>query len=124
MSENRLEKSEMYSVEAFCQHAMRDHIAPPQLGSVKARIRHAAYKLGWTHTRTKDAWYADPRISISGEELTRVETISGLEYARKELRSVEELISRADALLDGPDADFHRPFVAAFRAFIGALDRT
>jgi hypothetical protein len=103
---------------------MRDHIAPPQLGSVKARIRHAAYKLGWTHTRTKDAWYADPRISISGEELTRVETISGLEYARKELRSVEDLISRADALLDGPHADFHRPFVTAFRAFIGALDRT
>lgn len=114
----------MYSVEAFCQQTMRDHIAPPQLGSVKARIRHAAMKLGWTHTRTKDAWYADPRISISGEELTRVETISGLEYARKELRSLEDIIARADALLDGPHADFHRPFVDAFRAFIGALDRS
>ncbi len=124
MSENRLEKSEMYSVETFCQHAMRDHIAPPQLGSVKARIRHAAYKLGWTHTRTKDAWYADPRISISGEELTRVETISGVEYARKELRTVEDLIAKADALMDGPDADFYRAFVAGFRAFLGVLDRS
>lgn len=44
--------------------------------------------------------------------------------AKKELRSIEELISRADALLDGPEADFHRPFVDAFRAMARALNRS
>jgi hypothetical protein len=79
--------------------------------------------LQWSFTRTKDAWYAHPRISIDGEELTRVEQVSGLEYAKRELRSLDDLIAKADALLDGPNADFHRPFVDAFRAFISALNR-
>lgn len=124
MPDNASEKYNVSTVENFCQDALRDRIAPPYLGSVKARIRHAARKLGWSFTRTRDAWYADPKISISGRELTRVEQVSGLEYARKELRSIDDLIAKADALLDGPEADFHRPFVAAFRAFIGALDRS
>jgi hypothetical protein len=124
MSEKASGKSEMSSVEYFCQSALQTKIAPPSIGSVKARITHAAWKLGWSFSRTKDAWYADPRISIAGEELTRVEQVSGLEYAQRELRSIDDLIAKADALLDGPEADFHRPFVAAFRAFIGALDRS
>lgn len=123
MSENRREKSEMSSVEYFCQTALQQTIAPPHLGSVKNRIRHAAHSLRWSFTRTKDAWYADPRISIDGEELTRVEQVSGLEYAQRELRSLDDLIAKADALLDGPHAEFHRPFVDAFRAFVGALNR-
>lgn len=124
MSEFRREKSEMSSVEFFCQTAIKQKIAPPHMGSVKNRIRHAANELRWSFTRTKDAWYADPRISIDGEELTRVEQVSGLEYAQRELRTIDDLIAKAEALLDGPEADFHRPFVAAFRAFIGVLDRT
>lgn len=114
----------MSSVEYFCQTAIKQKIAPPHLGSVKNRIRHAAKELRWSFTRTKDAWYADPRISIDGEELTRVEQVSGLEYAQRELRTIDDLIAKAEALLDGSDAEFHRPFVAAFRAFIGALDRS
>jgi len=123
MSENAVEKSEMSSVE-FTQYALRSHIAPPAIGSVKARLRHATRKLGWTPNRTKDAWYADPRISISADELRRIEEITGLHYGREELRSVEELISRADALLEGTDEDFHRPFLAALRAVARIADRS
>jgi len=94
------------------------------MGNVKARIRHASRALGWSHSRTKDAWYADPRISISAKELRDIEEASGLRYGRQELKEIDRLIARADALLDGHDPDFHRPFVAAIRAFFGALDRT
>lgn len=36
----------------------------------------------------------------------------------------EQGYGRAEALLAGNDADFHRPFVAALRAFIGGVYRT
>lgn len=62
-SDFRSEVSEMSSVE-FVQFALRDRVAPPVLGQVKARIRHAARKLRWSASRTKDAWYADPRITV------------------------------------------------------------
>lgn len=123
MSEKLLEKSEMSSVE-FVQYALRDRVAPPSVGSVKARLRHAARKLGWTANRTKDAWYADTRISISAEEIHQIEEISGLRYGREELRSVEDIIRRADALLMGPDEDFHRPFLAALRAMARVVHRS
>lgn len=122
MSEKSSEKSEMSSAE-FVQYALRSHIAPPASGSVKTRIRSAARSLGWSFSRTKDAWYADPRISINADEMRAIEERTGLQYGREEIRDIDALIAQADALLDGTDADFHRPFVAAFRAFIGALDR-
>lgn len=122
MSEKSSEKSEMSSAE-FVQYALRSHIAPPASGSVKMRIRSAARSLGWSFSRTKDAWYADPRISINADEMRAIEERTGLQYGREEIRDIDALIAQADALLDGTDADFHRPFVAAFRAFIGALDR-
>src|SRR5690606_13463844 len=61
-SEKRSEFSEMHSVE-FVQYALRERVAPPSIGSVKARLRYASRALGWSDSRTKDAWYADPRIS-------------------------------------------------------------
>lgn len=112
----------MSSVE-FVSDALRRSNAPPTLGNVKARIRHASRSLGWKHSRTKDAWYADPRIAFRHEEIRRVEEIAGVRYGRQELKEIDRLISRADALLEGADEDFHRPFVAALRAFFGALDR-
>jgi hypothetical protein len=115
MSETSEKVSEMSSVE-FTQYALRNHVAPPALGSVKVRLRHAARKLGWTPNRTKDAWYADPRISISADEIRKIEEKTGLRYGREELRTVDDLIARADALLDGPEADFFRPFADAIRA--------
>lgn len=120
MSENQSENSNMSSIE-FTQYALRSHLAPPEVGSVKARIRLAARRLGWTHNRTKDAWYADPRISMSADEIRDIEEKTGLRYARQELRSVDELIAAAERLLDGPDPDFHRPYLAALRAIVGAF---
>lgn len=114
MSENRAEKSEMSSVE-FVSYALRERVAPPSVGSVKAQLRHAARHLGWTANRTKDAWYADPRISISADEIRDIEDRTGLRYGREEIRTAEQLIARADALLENQDSDFYGAFVSAFR---------
>lgn len=120
MSENRSEKSEMSSVQ-FVQGALRKHVAPPGSGvNVGDRIRVAARRLGWNYSRTRSAWYAD-RVSVSADELRKIEETTGLRYGRQELATVEELIARADSLLHGPDADFHRPFVTAIRAMAGAF---
>jgi hypothetical protein len=114
------EKSKMSEL-AFVSMQMREVIAPK--GSVKERIRTAARRLHWTHCRTTSLWYADERASVKPSELREIEQASGVRYAQDEIRTVNEMLARADALLDGPDADFHRPFVAAFRAFVSALDR-
>ena len=109
----------------FASHSLRTTIAPLGAASnTKDRIRFASRKLGWSYSRTKDVWYADPRVSISADELSQLETVSGDVYAaRKELRSVDQLIAKAEALLDGKDADLHRPMVHALISFIRALDR-
>lgn len=118
MSEKASEKSEMSTVE-FCQKALRQEIAPPHFGNVSARIRKASRDLGWSYTRTRDAWYADPRISIKPAELFRVEAVSGLVYAREELRKNDTAIQTANALLDGQDTRLVRTLVAAFREAFG-----
>ena len=122
MSVFQSEKSKMSSVD-FAQHALRDYVAPPGIGSAKERIRHAARKLGWTHNRTRDVWYADPRISIHCDEMRAIEEVAGLRYGRQELKEIDAYIARAEALLHGSDEDHYRPFIAAMRAFFGALDR-
>lgn len=123
MPEKFSENSEMSSVE-FVQYALRERVAPPSIGSIKARHRHAGFKLGWSSNRIKDAWYADARISISADELRDIEETTGLKYARHELNQIDCAIARAEALLDGPEADFYRPFVDAVRAMARAFDRT
>jgi len=120
MSDIRVEKSKMSSVE-FAQYALRNHVAPPSAGSVKARLRLASRRLNWSANRTRDAWYADPRISLSADEIREIEDKTGLRYGREELRTNQDLIDTATALLEGADPDFHRPFLAAMRAFMGAL---
>lgn len=114
----------MLSVD-FASNALQRYVAPKgSAENVKDRIRLAARRTGLTFSRTKDLWYADPRVSISVDEMRVIEEAAGVKYGRAEVRSIDELIAKADALLDGQDADFHRPFVDAFRAFIGALDRS
>lgn len=122
MSEKASEKSEMSTVE-FCQRALREEIAPPSIGAKLERIRHASRQLGWSYTRTKDAWYADPRISIKPEELFRIEAVSGLTYAREEMRENEQAIERATALLGGEDTRLVRTMVAAVREAFGLRNR-
>lgn len=113
----------MSSVE-FAQYALREHVAPSIVGSVKARLRHASRALGWSQNRVKDVWYADPRISISADEIKKIEEATGVRYGREELRSIEELIDRADTILAHTDEDFHRPFLAALRAVARIADRS
>lgn len=113
----------MSTVE-FCQRALREEIAPPSIGAKLERIRHAARALGWSYTRTKDAWYADPRISIKPHELFRVEAVSGLTYdARQEMRTNDRAIERATALLGGEDPRLIRSLVTAVREAFGLRDR-
>lgn len=112
MRKNRMEKSEMSSVE-FCQSALRERIAPPSVGSVKQRIVHAARKTGWSQSRVRDLWYADPRVSIKAEQLIKIEALSGLDFARQEVRAHDAAIDRATALLGGQDAHLIRTLVAA-----------
>jgi hypothetical protein len=123
MRKTRMEKSEMSTVE-FCQFALRERIAPPSVGSVKERIVYAARKMGWTHTRTRDVWYADPRVSIKADQLVKVEAISGLEYARQEVRKNDDAIARATALLGSQDAHLLGEIVAALLQMVGLQNRT
>ncbi|MDX0009179.1 hypothetical protein GOB40_21100 [Sinorhizobium meliloti] len=123
MSEKTSEKSEM-SVAVFCQGALQTEIAPRALGNVQTRIGIAARELRWSYTRTKDVWYADPKISIRGDELSRVEAVSGLVYqARQEMRKNDDAIERATALLGGEDAHLVRSIVAAVRSALGIRNR-
>jgi hypothetical protein len=123
LSEIPEEKSEMSEL-AFASEMMREKIAPPSLSSsISARILAAARALRWKYSRAKDVWYADERVSIKPRELRKIEELSGVQYGKAEADSVALLISRADALLESQDPDFHGPFVAALRALVGALDR-
>lgn len=123
LPEKRSEISEMTSI-AFAQHALRERVAPPSVGSVKARLRYAVTAMNrrnWSANRVKDVWYADPRISLSADEIRDLEEITGLRYGRRELKELDQLISRADALLEGTNEDFYRPFVDAFRQALRAM---
>jgi hypothetical protein len=116
--------SEMSSI-GFASNALKQYVAPPGSGvNVSDRIRRASRKLGWSYTRTRDVWYGDPRVSVSVDEMRAIEEKTGVTYGRAEVRSIEQLIAQADALLEGPNEDFYRPAVIAFRAFIGALAGT
>ena len=126
MSEKKSELSRMSSVE-FAQYALREAVAPPSFGSLKARLRHATSVMrrrNWSANRVKDCWYADPRIRPDADEIRDLEDITGLRYGKQELSEIDALISQAGALLNSQDPDFHGAFVAAIRAFAGSLHRT
>ena len=125
-SQKSSEISKMSAVE-FVQFGLQQRIAPPSIGSVKARVRHASNVLAlrrWSRNRVKDAWYADPRISINADEIRDIEALTGLQYGRAEVRDLDELIRKADALLDGQDTEFVRPFVDAMRSFFRSVAGT
>lgn len=116
------------STAEFVQYAMQDRLAPRYLGSVKARIWHAQRELGRrnrTKNRVRDLWYKDERASApKWEEVTDLEELTGLEYARQEVRTNDAIISYADALLMGSDPDFFGTFVAALRSMVGLHNRS
>lgn len=123
MSDFRSEKSDLPSELTWAQERLREDIAPRTLGTVGARIRQAAMELRWKYSRARSVWYADERVSLKPRELRDVEEVSGVQYGRQEVRDIEDIIHRADSLLDGPEADFYRPFVTAVRAMARAFDR-
>lgn len=118
----------MSTTADFAQFAMRSRLAPPSLGSVKARIGYAQRQLlprGWSRNRVRDLWYKDERASApKWEEVTDLEELTGLEYARQEVRTNDAIISYADALLMGSDPDFFGTFVAALRSMVGLRNRS
>lgn len=137
MSEKSSEKSEMSSVE-FVHDALRDHIAPRSIGSGKER-KDFAYralkkherataerkrKRVWTENRVKDFWHADVRVEPNADELRDIEEMTGLRYGREELRSNEQIIAYADALLDGQEEGVHSAFAAAVRAVARVANRS
>lgn len=124
VSEKLSEKSEMSEL-VFASRMMQGNIAPiGSAGSKGERISLAAQKLRWKLSRTKSVWYADERVSLKPRELRTIEELTGVKYGQEELRTNDDLIAKADALLDGPEADFYRPFVTAFRAMARAFDRS
>lgn len=123
MSNKSSEKSDLSELE-WASERLQKNIAPKRMGSVKERIREAAVALGWKHSRARTVWYADERASLKPKELRKVEEVSGVNYGQQEVRSVEQLIANADALLMGNDPDFVGAFVTALRTLAGALDRS
>lgn len=112
----------------FAKFAMQERLAPRHMGSVKERLgcaQRLLAKRNWTSNRVRDLWYQDPRASApKWEEVSDLEELTGLEYARQEVRTNDQLIAAADALLMGSDPDFVGAFVTALRSMVGLVDRT
>lgn len=109
---------------AWASEMLQERVSP--LGSAKlveTRIRNAARRLRWAFSRTRDVWYGDPRVSLKPVEIRQIEEITGVGYGREEVRNVDALIAKADALLMGSDPDFMRAFVTALRSVAGADHR-
>lgn len=129
MSQKNSEKSQIMTELSFVSRMMKERIAPPGAAASKTeRIRLAAQKLKWKYSRTFSAWYADPRVSIKPAELRDVEVKTGVKYEefaapKDELAEVDQLISKAESLLDSKNPLIKRALAAATRAFIGSLSR-
>jgi len=120
------EKSNTMSEITWASETLRQYVAPPDSAQeVKARIRNAARALGWEYGRARSIWYADERVAVRPRELRQLEDYTGLRYGRQELRELDLLIGRADALLVGnQDKDFYRAFADGLRALASLVDRT
>lgn len=129
MSQKTLEKYQMTEL-GFVSRMMRERIAPPGAAASKTeRIRLAAQKLKWKYSRAFSAWYADTRVSIKPAELRQVEAKTGVKFEefaapKDELEEVNQLISKAESLLDSKNPRIRRALFAATRAFIGTLARS
>ena len=123
MRENPSENREMYALVEFCQEALHTRIAPPNYGSVKARINRCARCLKWSPSRVRDVWYGDPRVSLKAEELQQIERESGIKYARNELEELEHIERKLVELL-GKDQGFRSIIASAIREALGDMDRS
>ena len=73
LSDKSSEKSEM-SALAEASMLVRELAEPGSPGeTVKAALQRACRRLGgWPPSRVRDLWYADPRISVSADEMNRL----------------------------------------------------
>ena len=123
MSEKASEKSEMSEL-VFASQMMRTRIAPAGSADSKGeRLRNAARALRWKHSRARNVWYADPRVSIKPKELRQIEEMTGVKYGKQEVNEIDQLIARADALLGSHGEGFRGALVAALRQAISTVDR-
>lgn len=123
MSEKSSENSEMSEL-VWAQTQLHEAVAPSALSShIGNRIRHAARVLKWKPSRTKDIWYGDERVSIRPRELREIEEYTGVRYGHAELTEIDQLISRADAILACAGEGAGSPVLAALRALAGAAYR-
>lgn len=106
----------------YAQFAMQTLIAPDQGGrSVKTRLREVRMKFPlWKESRVKNAWYADPDMSLKPDEVYEIEKVSGLEY-KQFLQQENEAISQADNVLYPSNPDVQRAIVIGVGAFLSAL---
>lgn len=110
---------------AWSSQMMREVIAPPGIApSVSGRIRAVARALKWKYSRVFSVWYADERVSLKPRELRQIEEITGVRYGQEEIREIDQLISRADAILAGSPPHIDGAVIVALRALVGALDRS
>lgn len=119
MSEKLRESNKMSELE-FASKMLRQRIAPPaSAGSKMERIRLAARKLKWKYSRAMAVWYGDPRISIKPAELRDVEEKAGERFGQKhsDLEDVDQLIERAEAILNSKNPRVRRAVFSALRTF-------
>lgn len=112
------------SSTTFASNTLQGFVAPPgSAGGKMERIRLASRRLGWSFSRTKDVWYADERVRLRPEELRDIEKLTGITYGREEVREIDALIARADAIMGNEGKGPARPFLAALRALVGLENR-
>ncbi len=126
MSEKLSERSEMSDV-AFASSLVRGVVPASAGDTIGARIRAAAQRLGWPHSRTRDVWYQQAR-RIDAREMDQLRT------ARREVKEadhgIQELrarLARLEAFLAVADEDFHQPAIEDVRRSLrelgGVVDR-
>lgn len=107
MSEKRSERSEMSSVSEASLLIRRVAEPRPIGDSVKAAIRRAAQRLGFSFSRTKDIWYQDAR-RIDAHEMDA-------------LRGLAERYANIATTLRHQDEDFYRTQADALEYFANRL---
>jgi hypothetical protein len=115
--ENVSEYSKMSGVE-LASEIIQKRIAPVGLRqSVADRIRHAARKLGWSYSRTKEIWYRNAR-TIQFHEMQKAKEVAGVPLEKhEELEDVDDLVERAETLLRSNNPRVRRALFAAMRTF-------
>ncbi len=128
-SENSENRSRVVSALEEASQLVRYLAEPRPAGdSVRAAIQRSARRLrGWSASRVKDVWYADSRISISGDELNELRRLrqaadqQGQEAkARDEYRGVIKLLTRISEQLEALAPDAARTLSDLVREAAGA----